>query len=389
MPSFTLTDAARDVWTDHFVRTAAEHGQGGGPAWSVEKRTLRGGRREGVEVVRVDNGLLSFTVIPTRGMGLWKAELKGTPVGWRSPVADGPVNPAFVDLTRRDGLGWLAGFDELLARCGLESNGAPYHDGQVLHTLHGRIANLPAHYVAIHVDDHPPHSLTVEGHVDEAELFFTQVRMVTKVTTTPGSNRLVVRDELTNRRDTPGEVQLLYHWNFGPPHMEEGARLVAPVKTVVPRDARAAEGIGHYDVYAPPQPGSAEQVYFFELHGDGPDNRTLALLRNRAGDKGVALRFATSQLPCFTLWKNTGGPREGYVTGLEPATNYPNPKPFEKPRGRVVALEPGATYVAETTLEILDGPDAVARAEAEVKTLQAKGTPTVHPRPVEPFAPGA
>ena len=55
-----------------------------------------------------------------------------------------------------------------------------------------------------------------------------------------------------------------------------------------------------------------------------------ALLRNRAGDKAVALRFARAQLPCFTLWKQTGGRRDGYVTGLEPATNYPNPRPFEQ-----------------------------------------------------------
>src|SRR5262249_29573719 len=152
----------------------------------------------------------------------------------------------------------------------------------------------------------------------------------TKISTVPGSNRLTVRDEFTNLRDSPGEMQVLYHWNLGPPFMEEGSQFVAPIKTVVPRDAAAVAGIGHYDIYGPPAPPPAEQVYLFQLLGDGPDGRTLALLRNRAGDKGVVLRFSTTQLPCFTLWKNTGGAHEGYVTGLEPATNYPSPKPFEK-----------------------------------------------------------
>ena len=77
------------------------------------------------------------------------------------------------------------------------------------------------------------------------------------------------------------------------------------------------------------------------------------MLRNQAGDKAVVLRFHKDQLPCFTLWKNTAGRRDGYVTGLEPATNYPNPRPFEKARNRIVTLPVDGRYVVETTLEVL------------------------------------
>ena len=45
----------------------------------------------------------------------------------KSPVR-GPVHPSFVPLFDPSGLGWLEGFDELLCRCGLESNGAPDFD---------------------------------------------------------------------------------------------------------------------------------------------------------------------------------------------------------------------------------------------------------------------
>jgi hypothetical protein len=385
MPSFILTDLMRDLWVEDFSIGSAELGLGGSAGWSVSKRRLRGGRREGVDLIRVDNGALSFAVVPTRGMGLWRASFRGDRVGWASPIADGPVNPSYVNLLASGGLGWLTGFDELLARCGLENNGAPYVEGQTVHTLHGQIANLPAHFAAVHIADQAPHAVTVEGHVDECRLFGPQIRMASSITTVPGSNRLAVRDVFTNLRDTPGEMQLLYHWNFGPPYMEEGARLVVPIKTVCPRDARAAEGIDHFDVYGSPQPGSTEQVYFFELLAE-PDGRTLALLRNRGGDKGVALRFSTKQLPAFTLWKNASGKSEGYVTGLEPGTNYPNPKPFEKQRGRVLTLKPGESYTAETMLDVLDSREAVAAVEAEVKALQQRATPSVHKRPVEPFA---
>jgi hypothetical protein len=110
------------------------------------------------------------------------------------------------------------------------------------------------------------------------------------------------------------------------------------------------------------------------------------MLRDRAGEKGVGLRFQTDQLPCFTLWKNTAGLRDGYVTGLEPGPNYPNPRPFEQARNRVVALPVGGRYLAQTTLEVFATREAVAAAEAEIARLQDQGPPRIHPRPSEPFA---
>jgi hypothetical protein len=159
------------------------------------------------------------------------------------------------------------------------------------------------------------------------------------------------------------------------------------VRTLAPRDARAAEGLGRHEVYGGPEPGFAEQVYFLELLGRGGEGRTLAMLRNRAGDKAVVLRFRTDQLPAFTLWKCTRGPNEGYVTGLEPGTNYPNPTPVERARGRVVALAPGQSFVAETTLEVLDTPRTVAAVEEEIRAVQGQAAATIHPAPVEPFTP--
>ena len=397
MASFTLTDLATDVWTDAFELNADVVGPAGGPAWSVTKRTLRGGRRQGVDLIRLDNGDLSMAIVPTRGMGLWRGRYRGDEIGWSSPVLDGPVNPAFVHLTDRGGLGWLDGFDELLVRCGLDNNGAPYEvalpgpDGSIarhlLFGLHGRIANIPAHHVSVHVDDRPPHAITVEGRVAESTIFHAQVEMITRITTVPGSNRLVVRDEFVNRSDSPGSMQLLYHWNFGPPYLGAGAEFVAPIEALAPRDPRAVEGLGHWRTYGPPEPGFAEQVYLAHLRGDGPEGRTLAMLKAPGGNKAVVLRFRKAQLPCFTLWKNTRGPREGYVTGLEPATNFPNPRPVEAARGRVVPLPPGGTFLAETTLELLDKPEAVAAVEAEIDAIQSQGAPKIHPHPAEPFTP--
>src|SRR4051812_49315865 len=263
MPTFTLIDVGRDIWVESFAVDAATLGVPTSHAWSVTKRVLRGGRRDGVDLIQVNNGAFSFSVVPTRGLGLWKGRLGADRVGWDSPVRDGPVHPSLVNLASGGGLGWLDGFDELLARCGLENNGAPYAvkdvgaDGSERHTtygLHGKIANIPASFVAVEVGSQPPFEIAVLGHVDESRLFATQVRMATRISTTPGSNRLTVRDEFINLKDGPGQFQVLYHWNFGPPYLEAGARFVAPARVVAPRDRRARDGIDHFETYGPPEP---------------------------------------------------------------------------------------------------------------------------------------
>jgi hypothetical protein len=79
-------------------------------------------------------------------------------LGWDAPL-HGPVHPKFVSLPDRGGIGWLAGFDEWLCRCGLSSNGPPGLDGGTSLPLHGRIANLPAHHVEVAVNLEPPYEV--------------------------------------------------------------------------------------------------------------------------------------------------------------------------------------------------------------------------------------
>ncbi len=113
--SWTLTDVHSDIWLDSFavgndsLRLPTSHD------WQIRKRTLRGGLRDGLDLIELHNGALSFSVLPTRGMSLWRGEYRGLPLGWRSPVV-GPVHPRYVPLTERAGLGWLYGFDEWLVR---------------------------------------------------------------------------------------------------------------------------------------------------------------------------------------------------------------------------------------------------------------------------------
>jgi hypothetical protein len=386
--TWILTDAHGDVWLDSFsasndsLRLPTPHD------WSIRKRTLRGGLRDGIDLIEVHNGALSYTILPTRGMGLWHGDYHGLSLGWHAPI-EGPVHPKFVSLTDRGNLGWLAGFDELLCRCGLSSNGPPGEDvwtdsaGQTHRAqlpLHGRIANLPAQAVEVSVSLDPPYELSVTGEVEEAALFFPQLRLTTTYTTVPGSNRVVISDKVTNRGARPTEMQLLYHVNLGPPFLEAGSRVLAPIREVAPLTTRAAEGIDTLESYVGPTVGFAEQVYVYDLLSDFR-KQTLAMLVGANADKAVCLRFPTSMLPCFTVWKNTMALEEGYVTGLEPATNYPNFKTFERKNGRVVTLAPGGSWSARWSIEAVDTPQAVVALQAEVATLQAQAKAVIHRKP--------
>jgi hypothetical protein len=392
--SWTLTDVIHDVWLDHFAVGNACLPLPTPHDWGICKRTLHGGLREGVDLVEVHNGVLSYCILPTRGMGLWRGSHRGTFLGWRAAV-HGPVHPRFVHPEARGGLGWLDGFDEWLCRCGLASNGPPGPDtvtdkqGRTVSkplTLHGRIANLPAHFVEVRVNPEPPHELTVTGQVQEASLFSPHLRLTTTYTTVPGSSRLVIHDVVQNASAEPAEMQLLYHLNLGPPLLEAGSRVLAPVSEVAPVNARSAEGIDTLETFAGPTAGFAEQAYFYELAADDA-GQTLVLLHTADAVRGLALRFNRRELPCFTLWRNTAAVEDGYVTGLEPGTNFPNFKSFERQQRRVPVLPPGSRWECRWSLEVYDTAAGVADIRGQIATLQSRTPRVVHRTPQARFSP--
>ena len=350
--------------------------------WRVVKRTLRGGVSNGVEVVEVDNGCLRIDVIPTRGMGIWRAVLGDQRLGWNSPIRR-PVHPNFVPLSEPSGIGFLSGASELMFRCGLESNGVPEFDdnGRLVHGLHGRIANLPAHRVELEFDD-DTRLLSLRGEVDETRFLFQKLRLTTTLSTRLGSQEFTWHDAVENIGGTPATMQMLYHVNIGQPLLDPGSQLLAPVRRLAPRDQIGVDaGVDRWQTYPAPDANSMEQVFFLQLVGDD-NNNTRVALKNSAATSGVSLRYSLSALPYFTQWRNTQSPADGYVTGIEPATNIPNPKSFEAEHGRVIALAPGEIWQAEVALEWMNSPEQVNQVAAEIAALQAGVVPESCPEPL-------
>jgi len=383
--TWILLDVEDDQYTDEIRLTSAD-ADGVPEGISIVKRRLRGGLRDGVDVIEVDNGVFRFVVVPTRGMGIHRATLGQVRLGWQSPMR-GPVHPSLVNLQTPDGLGWLDGFDELLARCGLQSNGSPVFDdnGTLRWPLHGKIQNTPAHEVKVSIDD-ASGEVTVSGTVDECRPFGNKLRLRTTYTTNPGEPGVRFVDTVTNLSAEPGQLQLLYHINFGAPLVDAGAKLVAPVAKVAPQDASGTDEIPTWDTYQPPTPHGKSFCLFYDLLADG-QGQTRAVLQNAAGTQGVSILFNKNQLPCFTQWKDCQATADGYVTGLEPGTNFPNERTFEQQKGRVITLEPGESRSFELALEAHATAESVAAAKEDVARLQAGSQPEILSGPDPEWSP--
>ncbi len=345
---------------------------------AVRSRRLSGGRRDGVLLVELVAGSTKVFVLPDRGLGIWKVMAGDCELGWQSPV-HGPVHPRFVPVAEPNGLGWLDGFDELVARCGLVSNGAPDFDaaGRLRHGLHGRIANLPAHHLDVTLDE-AAGTITLTGAVDETRFLCHALQMTTSLTVAVDRQRIAWTDTVRNLSERPATMQMLYHVNFGPPLLGPGSELVAAVEEVAPRDAVSTADLPHWNRYDAPRAGRGEEVHFMRMR-TRPDGKAAALLVAPEGRHGACLEWRADTLPCFTLWKNEGGLADGYVTGLEPGTNYPNARLHEESQGRVVPLAPGGSVRFDLAIEHHHG-DGIAAERRRIESLAVR-SPQMHASP--------
>jgi hypothetical protein len=377
---YTLLNVSQQVGKPAWTLSSVEGPElPGTDSWHVELRRMRGGLSDGIDVVTINNGVLEIDVLPTRGMGIWRGECNGLRLGWDSPVKL-PVHPAFVNLEGRGQLGWLDGFNEWICRCGLAFNGPPGvdADGSPL-TLHGKIANRAAHEVTLEIDDNAG-TISLTGVTDELSMFGTNLRLTSKVTLTTGKTSIKIEDHVTNCASGPQEYELLYHINQGGPFLSDHSDVLVPFEEMSPRDDRAAEGVENWNTYQSAEAGYAEQVYYFKPTADANGFGQL-LLNNPSEQIGLQLKFQTETLPYLALWKNTIPAQDGYVTGLEPCTDFPNHRAVEREKGRLKSIEPGRTISHQLELHIARDAEELQRATSEVQSLIDGQQGTISPTP--------
>ncbi len=355
------------------------------PNVTIQRKFFRGGPSDGVEMFVLSNDSISVYVLPTRGMGIHRVMVnqdgEQVRVGWKSPVPQ-PVHPRNVPLFQPDGLGWLRGFNEFVARCGLESNGAPEfnENGTLRWPLHGMIQNTPASHVILHIDLEK-RQIRLTGVMFEGRVFFNSLQLESSVTLPFSGADFQIDDFVINESARPAEFELLYHVNTGQPVADGGSRMEIPFQKLVPRCPWAAKNLATVPEYHAPKVGEPEMCYYYDLAADENGN-TQTFLRNPDGTFGITLAFNKHEFPCFCQWKAQHAAEDGYVTGMEPCVNFPNNRSFEKEQGRVAALEPGAKRHFGLNFHFSTTKEQVQNATKEVEKLQSFcPNPVISPNP--------
>ena len=349
--------------------------------FTVTTKTLHGGRQEGVMLVEIDTGAMKITVVPTRGMNVLQAVAGDVRLGWHSPVKE-VVNPSFIELTGRNGLGWLEGFNDLLTRCGYEwvGHAGADEDGTML-TLHGLAANIPASNVILSVDEKPPYTIRLKGLLREQAFKKVDFTIATELNTVPGAKSFTINDRLTNNGDYPKEYQALYHSNFGPPLMEKDAKFAAPVREVSPFNDYAGKLLSTWQTYQDRTKDFDEVVYNVFPYGDENGN-TLTMVHNAAGTLGASIAYNVNALPAFSLWKNMDTDAQGYVTGLEPGTSFSYNRKYQRDLKLVPTIGPKESREFQITYTLLDSKAKVDAALKRVETIQDGRKTTVRETPL-------
>jgi hypothetical protein len=322
----------------------------------VQRATLREGRAEGVDVVRVVTGSgFEFMVVPGRGLDIVSASYNGIPLGWRA--LPGEVNAAFFEP---EDMGWMRGYvGGLLTTGGLTYMGSPSIDNGESLGIHGRISYVPASNVWADTSwDGDCYKLWVRGHVTEAAALGPNLVMTREISTEMGANSFTIRDTVENRTFDTTPHMMLYHFNIGFPVLSESSILLADSEKIVGRDAVSNESIDNWNRFDAPQAGRDHHLFYHTLKPDTDGRTHVALVGMQVQEPlGIYLSYKHDTLPWLANWKclQFGN----YVTGIEPCNAWVEGRATEREAGRLRFLGPWESVSYEVEFGVLVGKQAI------------------------------
>ena len=159
---------------------------------------------------------------------------------------------------------------------------------------------------------------------------------------------------------------LLYHINIGYPLLDAGTELLAPTRSVVPRDEAAAGHEDRWNVMDAPKDNEPEYVFIHDL-AHTKDGRGVVCVINEELGLGLKIGFTQKHLPYFMEWKSIAS--GDYVLGLEPANSSVYGRPFHEERGDLHRLAPFAKEKNVLTFTVLEGAAELEAARAEIQAM--------------------
>ncbi len=291
------------------------------------------GRAKEMHAFEMKSGPLLFTALADKCLDIAELSYRGINIGFLS-------KPGLIGLGSADTHGneaqrsIMGGF---LFTAGLENICAPCVDDGKEYPMHGRIRTTPGeHLCADAFWEDGVYRMRLSGEMREAELFGENITLRRSIETAYGSNSILLTDTVTNEGFRPEPALLLYHFNFGYPFLDTGARIHLPAKSSMPRDGAAAAGLENWQSVEPPIPCAPEQVFIHEMEAD-PNGEVCAALYSPKHGLRVKLCYHKEQLPYFMQWKSVAS--GDYVVGLEPANAIVYGRLYQKEHGGLPMLD--------------------------------------------------
>lgn len=352
----------------------------------VRLMELADGTERGIRLLefRTCTGL-RFTVLVDRAMDIAEVEWRGTSLGWHGP--SGLRSPNLHEPEGESGFGWARSFTGFLVTCGLdhvlgpeEVDATQYgYPGirSVKHTLHGRVANIPARLTGYgEAWESDRCILWAEGQVRQATTFGEHLVLTRRIEVDLDGHEIRLTDRVVNQGFAPTPHMFFYHVNLGAPLLADGARYVAPITDVVwaAHAARYRDQSTGYAAVPAPHDRFTEQVWQHETAASDQGEVPVALLNHHLG-LGLQVTTRKDQLPCLYQWQHFQA--GAYALGIEPSTHHVLGNQAARDRGEMIWLRAGEERRYDARFTVLDGTDALTVAESRIRAIA--------PQPEDPF----
>ncbi|MEP7375107.1 MAG: aldose 1-epimerase family protein [Chitinophagaceae bacterium] len=334
----------------------SNHAQLGG----IETSVLDNGAGRGTRIAWINTGTgLHYKVVIDRGMDIADAFYNQYSIAWLSHSGVTAAQP-FSDK----GINWLRTFGGgLLTTCGLSHAGGPESDEYGDRGLHGNISNTAAEIESIIQPDPVAGKMemSITGKMRETQVLGPNLELKRIISGRLGESKIYIKDEVTNKGNSPAPHMLLYHCNFGWPLVDKGTDILWDGKWK-PRDGdiNANRIFGKSNNFRKcPAPmdahsGTGEEAAFIDIEADDNGQCNCGLYNSQLGI-AVIIRFYKKQLPWLINWQHWG--KNEYVTGLEPATNPPIGQAKVRKQNELILLAPGETKNYELEMEVSGNPE--------------------------------
>lgn len=341
----------------------------------IETSIIDNGPGYGTRIAWINTGTgLRFKVVIDRAMDIADAFFNQHSLTWLSHTGITGPQPM-----SGKGTDWLRTFGGgLLTTCGLTHVGGPEKDEYGERGLHGLISNTRAEIESVIQPDplKGKMEMSITGVMKETCIFGPSLELKRTISCTLGKSGLQIHDEVTNRANTVAPHMILYHFNFGWPLVDEGAKLILNGKMHLLDKSKENKIFNEKNNYRRcPAPievhkGSGEAVAAFDIT---PDNNGECVCGIHNEELGLALtmHYNKTELPWLTNWQHWG--EREYVTGVEPGTHPPIGQSMARKQNELIFIVPGQTRSYDVRINVLNDEarirDVLYSEKAAVSTL--------------------